>query len=363
MTVGHPIEPDDRRRVLATRLRSQFLAGEPARSATAAVARILAVQAQDPRGARLAIRARTRGLTSADVDSALTDDRSLIVTWLNRGTLHLVTPADYWWLHPLTTPQLVSGNTRRLRQEGVDADQAVRGLAVVGEAVAEGPMTRHELRDRLTAAGVPTSGQALVHVLFAASLAGLVVRGPMVGNEHAYVAVGDWLGPAPEPVERPAALGRLARRYLAGHGPADAADLAKWAGINLGDSRLGLAAIRDEVVDGPGGQSLVTDSPLPHEVPPPRLLGAFEPCLLGWATRDLIGGDRPGVIDGGVFRPIALAGGRVVATWGIKNGSVRIAPLEPLPPAVGEALSADAAEVTAFLGLPNRVRHRGSESP
>ena len=43
--------------------------------------RLLAIQAQDPRGARLAIRARSAGLSASDVDSALTG-RSLIVTWL-----------------------------------------------------------------------------------------------------------------------------------------------------------------------------------------------------------------------------------------------------------------------------------------
>jgi hypothetical protein len=37
-------------------------------------------------GARLAVRARTAGLTAVDVDRALTDERSLAVTWLNRGT-------------------------------------------------------------------------------------------------------------------------------------------------------------------------------------------------------------------------------------------------------------------------------------
>jgi hypothetical protein len=31
--------------------------------------------------------ARTAGLTAVDVDRALTDERSLAVTWLNRGTL------------------------------------------------------------------------------------------------------------------------------------------------------------------------------------------------------------------------------------------------------------------------------------
>ncbi|HUY24354.1 MAG TPA: hypothetical protein VMV09_03490 [Candidatus Saccharimonadales bacterium] len=50
---------------------------------------MLAPQAQDLRGA-LAVRARTASSTSAEVEWALTVDRSLLVTWLNRGTLHVV---------------------------------------------------------------------------------------------------------------------------------------------------------------------------------------------------------------------------------------------------------------------------------
>ena len=38
-------------------------------------------------GARLAVRTRTAGLTAVDVDRALSDERSLAVTWLNRWTL------------------------------------------------------------------------------------------------------------------------------------------------------------------------------------------------------------------------------------------------------------------------------------
>ena len=81
------------------RLRAQLLTGTPARDAVAVAERLLATQAQDPRGARLAVRARTRGLTAADVDRELTDRRSLLITWLNRGTLHLVRSEDYSWLH------------------------------------------------------------------------------------------------------------------------------------------------------------------------------------------------------------------------------------------------------------------------
>jgi len=93
---------------------------------------------------------------------------------------------------------------------------------------------------------VRTEGQALVHILMLACLRGLAVRGPMVEGRHAYALVRDWLG-APRPVERGSALAELARRYLAGHGPADDRDLAKWAGLGLRDVRAGLEAIAPEL--------------------------------------------------------------------------------------------------------------------
>src|SRR5215472_10307480 len=112
------------RAVVAQRCASQLLSGPPARSAVEVVRHLLAVQGQDPRGFRLAIRARSAGLTAADVSHALSADRSLLVTWLNRGTLHLVTAEDYWWLQELLAPRLGGWNARRLSEEGVTADQA-----------------------------------------------------------------------------------------------------------------------------------------------------------------------------------------------------------------------------------------------
>src|SRR4051794_32470330 len=128
--------------VHAERCRAQLLSGRPATTPEQVAERLLAVQAQDPRGARLSVRARTRGLQASDVDRALTEDRSLVVSWLNRGTLHLVRSEDLALLHALTTPQLRTGNTRRLGQEGVSAEQAERGTEVVRKALQDGPQTR-----------------------------------------------------------------------------------------------------------------------------------------------------------------------------------------------------------------------------
>ena len=94
--------------MIAERLTAQRLAGVPARDPVEVVHRLLAVQGQDPRGARLAIRARSSGLSAADVDRALTEERTLLITWLNRGTLHLVASEDYSWLHALTAPALTT---------------------------------------------------------------------------------------------------------------------------------------------------------------------------------------------------------------------------------------------------------------
>jgi hypothetical protein len=104
------------------------------------------------------VRSRSSGLAASDVDDALSAKRSLVTTWLNRGTLHLVTAQDYWWLHELTTPQLATRNSRRLRQEGAGETQAERGMALVVEAVtSDGPQTRERLRRRLDAARLPTA--------------------------------------------------------------------------------------------------------------------------------------------------------------------------------------------------------------
>jgi hypothetical protein len=335
---------------LPERLTAQALAGEPLRSAEGVAERLLAVQGQDPRGARLAVRARTSGVTAADVDRALSEERSLLITWLNRGTLHLVRSEDYWWLHALTTPPLMTSSARRLRKEGVGEDDAERGVRTIERALTdEGPQTRPQLRERLQRAGVPVEGQALVHLLFLATLRGIAVRGPMSGKEHAYVLVRDWLGEQ-APVDREQALAELARRYLVGHAPADDRDLARWAGLPLRDARAGLAAISSQLVERDDGLLELKKTPEPAPIPPPRLIGAYDPVLLGWTSREeIIGPHEFLVTDNGLFRPFAMVKGRAVATWRLAGGKVTIEHLGKVSKRDAAALEADAARVLEFF--------------
>ncbi len=334
---------------IAERLTAQGLSGSPLKRPVDVAERLLAVQGQDPRGARLAVRARTAGLSAADVDRELTEERSLLITWLNRGTLHLVRSEDYPLLQALTTPQLLTSSRRRLRQEGVSEKAAERGMETIERSLAEeGPLSGKELKQRLEAKA-PTAGQAFIHLMFLAALRGISVRGPMVGKQHAYVLVRDWLGPQ-KPVERDAALAELARRYLVGHGPADDRDLARWAGIPLRDARAGLGAIASELTEREDGLvDLAKRAPAePH--PAPRLLGAFDPLLLGWTSREeVVGPHRMLVTINGIFRPFALVDGRAVATWRFRNGKVTTEYLTEVTKKAAAALEADASAVEEFL--------------
>jgi hypothetical protein len=323
------------KKVLESRLTAQLLAGERPTSATAVVEHLLAVQSQDFRAGLLQVRARSTGLVASDVHRVL-DDGELVVSWLNRGTLHLVRSEDLPWLHALTTPQLRTANATRLKQEGVSAKDADRGVAVVRKALVDGPQTRKQLRDALETEGVPTARQALVHLLFRATLDGVCVRGPMSVKEQAFVLRADWLPREPK-VDRAKALRELGTRYLRSHAPADERDLARWAGITLTDARTAMKEAKQPTME-------------PAPLPPPRLLGAWDELLMGWASRDLVLGDRQDHITvNGVFKPVILVKGRAVGTWGLPGGRAQLSPFEALPDRVSAALDKEKKDVERFL--------------
>jgi len=359
-----------RRQVLMRRSAAQLLDRRITAGPTAAVRALLAVQAQDRSAWRLALRARVEGITAADVNRALTDDRSLLVAWLNRGTLHLVCSEDYPWLWALTAPTQTVSNLRRLAQVGLTPDDVERGVVCIERSLAdEGPLSRSQLRERIAALGIPTQGQALVHLLFAAVGRGIAVLGPVVDGEHCFAHTVEWLGTAPKPLfgeGREEALAELARRYLRGHGPAMDRDLARWSGLPLRDARTGLRAIAGELVELENGLLDLADrSPSAFELEarsadrlPPRLLPGFDPCLLGWTEREpfVRPQDEPAVIPpgGGIFRAVATVDGVAAATWGLRRQgdrvAVRIDPFEPFDADTTEAVAAEAADVARFEG-------------
>ena len=346
------------RQLRGGRLAAQMLAGAPGRSAEDVARRLLGIQAQNLRSARLAIRARTRGLGVSDVHRAI-DNREIVITWLMRGTLHLVCRDDLWWLHGLTAPTTRQSCGRRLEQEGLPPPQGARAVADVEAMLADGPLTRAQIAEKLAQRGTHVPPTALVHVLFLATLDGLAVRGPMQGQQQRFVSTDQWLGERP-PTElagerRETALAELARRYLAGHGPATDVDLSYWAGLPLRDARAGLRAIGSELDEWGGGLVALRTATRRAPAPlPPRLLPSFDPYLVGWKgyAHAMPEQHIADVARGGMIGAVAMAGGGAVGTWTAhrkgRSANVQIDLWHEVSAADRERLAAEADDVDRF---------------
>jgi hypothetical protein len=296
----------------AERARAQLLQRPRGLTAADVVERLLAVQAQDARALPLALRAR-----GAD----LGDGEALAITWLMRGTLHLVRREDVHWLLALTAPRQVAGNRRRLLRLGIGEAVAERAVRLMRDALADrGPLPRAVLADMLRERDIPVAGQAIAHLTHRAALAGAIA----LGVDRAFVLL-DW-PPGPE--------GDLGARYRAAHPHATPADLARWSGLPLGVAR---AALRD------AHEPTWRAGPVPV-----RLLGAFDELLLGYRDRTptlAAEHERHVYPGGGILRPVVIEDGVVKATWRLRAGEVAIEPFADIADQAGLA-----AEIAAIAG-------------
>lgn len=84
--------------------------------------------------------------------------------------------------------------------------------------------------------------------------------------------------------------------------------------------------------------------------PPPRLLGPFDPLLLGWCSRAFVLDTAEDVItNNGIIRAIALVGGRAAGTWTMSGGRVALQLWKRPTRPVSSALEREAAAVQAYL--------------
>ena len=322
-----------------------------------------AIQAQDRLGEQLGVGTRSSGLLASDVDHARNVDRTVARSWLMRGTLHLVPSEDLRWMLDLLGEQMDRKALKRRADLGISPEDHARVLEHLrAELARRGPMIRAEIAESLRSAGLPSDGQATPHLLRSASMHGVICFGPDRDGEPTHILIDDWL-PAAETPSDPAA--ELARRYFNAYGPASQSDFRWWTGLPAADSRRGFQAIADELtevsVDGtslwmtPDATTHI-DEVLSAPADAVRVLGPFDPYLLGYAKRDL---DVPDHLlkrvnaGGGMIRSCVLIDGRLVGTWErsrrARGLTVKLSCFEELSDDAQTQLEAEFAELARFL--------------
>jgi hypothetical protein len=292
-----------RYRLAAQRLTPSAVAADAGEAARA----VIGVQAQDVRAAGLALSSRVPGLRRAGVDGS-----GLVRTWTVRGTVHLIDAGDLPWLDAVLGPRNRERFDAEMRKRG-DYETATGMLDDLVAVLAERPLDRAGLLAELTRRGHPVLGQRSVNVLMPWAAAQGLVAGLADGRYRAAL-------PMPA-VDADLALATLAGRYLAGYGPAAAADLAWWSGLPLTTARRALAALEHtEAASGLLALPGTFDS-APPPAPSALLLAAFDTTMLGWRTREPLvaaADDRHVQHGGGMLRPVVLINGRAAGIWSLR---------------------------------------------
>lgn len=332
----------------------------------AVVGDILGAQAQVMSYAEMQIAVRVE-CTVEDVRHALWKRKSLVKTWLWRGTLHLARSTDL----PVYTGALGSYTLRSLgawlKYLKLTEPQLNDLFDRIGAALNGTPMTREELISVVGRGQTEHVRQVLRSgwggILKPAARKGWLCFAPNRGQSVTFVRPQAWLGAWRE-LDPTDAMAELARRYLRAYGPADKGDFARWCGMWSGLGKTAWSAIAGELVDvsveGRKVQMLEADlkriagASSRQSV---QLLPGFDPYLMGHASRDhLFDKAHRWKVSrvAGWISPVLLVDGRVLGVWTheLDKGRMRVevTPFAPLKPRVVKAAKERADTIANALG-------------
>lgn len=276
-------------------------------------------------------------------------DRACVRVALMRGTLHLVTTADYWRLQPVFSSVLerVFNSTAFAKDtSGLNRDQLIR---LAGTLLGEQPMTRSDLGRQLEQRWPSVAGGSMAQA--ATYLLPVIQTTPrgVWGKRGAarWVTARSWLG---EETWAPESHERIVLRYLAAFGPASVSDIRIWSGLT------GLRAVVDDVRDrlrvwrSEDGTELLdlpdAVHPDPETPAPPRFLPEYDNVLLGHADRSRFFGTA--IPEGWVGN--LLVDGFFVGSWKLEDANrIVITPQEKLPRSLRHDVEAEGHRLLTTL--------------
>jgi hypothetical protein len=346
------------------RLYSQQIACSKLKTPAEVVSWLVAVQAQDYPGAKWSLGLRLPGSHQTDIEQALAE-KSILRTWMVRGTLHFVTATDIRWMLSLLAPRLIAGSMRRYKELELDEPTLAHSNTILAKALQNGEqLTRTELFTILERNGLAARAQRGIFMLQRASLDGLICQSVMRGRDPVFLALDDSIPPT-KTMTKDEALAELAQRYFTSRGPATLQDFGWWGGLLATDAKAGLEAVKSQFVqeirEGQTYWHRASEPKIPAGLARLYLLPGFDEYLLGYKDRTAsLTEPRYKKLTplNGMFPATIVIDGQVVGTWNrtLAKHSVTILPnpFTELTPGDYQDLAVAAQRYGQFLGISAR---------
>jgi Winged helix DNA-binding domain len=263
-----------------------------------------------------------------DVRDALWKRKTLVKTWLMRGTLHLVPAEDL----PVFTAAMQT-RWMRLRKSWLEFVQLTEPefmslVEAIGQALDGQVLTREELIEKV-GKGEPVRIREVMKsgwgmILKPVARRGLLCFGPSRGQSVTFARPQQWLGAWRE-VDPEVALTEVARRYLRAYGPATKEDFARWWGNWPGVGKAAWAGLAGELeavsIEGRPADALSSDADRIASLRPGtsvQLLPAFDPYVMSHSSRNhIVEAANLSKVSrtAGWISAVVLVDGLVAGTW------------------------------------------------
>ena len=376
-----PLSLRDLNRALLAR---QLLLRRERFSVNEAIERLVGLQAQEAAPPFVALWSRLEKFEREDLGDRL-HRRAVVRVTAMRGTLHLMTAADFVALRPALQPALTAGMRSVLRKRAEDLDIGSL-VAIARRYFGERPRSFSAFRDHLAERFPEGDHRAMA---FAVRTHLPLVQVPTDAKwsfpaSPDFTVAASWLDtsiePGPSfPSTEVAGEGRpsprsLVRRYLAAFGPATPADAQTWSALRglretFEELRPELETFRDE-----SGRELfdLPDAPRPRAAAPApvRYVAAYDNLVLAHADRSRIVAEehRKAIVTRNLrVHPTFLVGGFVAGTWKVVRrralARLDVQPFASLSKRVCEELVAEGERLLSFLEDETATREVVIRSP
>ena len=352
-----------------------------AASPEAATRAMTVLHATEAPSVYLSLWARVDGVSVADVDRALYEDRTLVKQLAMRRTMFVfprdLLPAAWGSASARVATALRARLVKEVEAAGIAPDGgawlAAAETAVLARLADGSELSAAELRAAVPelegrldigrgayAANVSVAPRVLTQL----GVEGHLVRGRNDGHWRTarprWTSMSSWLGSSPDegPPALPAREGyaELVGRWLRTFGPGTEADLVWWLGSTKTAVRAALAdlgAVEVALADGRAAYLLRDDlDEEPALEPWAALLPVLDPTVMGWKERGFyLGPHGPGLFDtNGNAGTTAWWDGRIVGCWvQDPDGVVVLNLLEDVGADARAALDVEAERLTGWL--------------
>jgi hypothetical protein len=361
----------DRRSLNRATLARQLLLDRSTMNPLEAIEHLVGLQAQTPHTWYVGLWGRLAGFDPQVVADLLLA-RQVVRIALMRSTVHLVSAADALALRPLLAP--VGERSFRSNFGKNLADLDLEEIAAAGRAVLdERPLIFSELGRELGKRWPGWDEASLAQVVRAyVPLVQVPPRGVWgASGRAAHAPLESWVGKGPV---REYPVDEMVVRYLGAFGPASVRDVQVWSGLTrlrevVDRLRPRLVTFRDELgvdlFDLPDAPRPGPDAPAPA-----RFLYDFDNLLLSHADRSRVVTDAYRAQDlepEGPAPRLILLDGFTAGFWSMEMtrdaATLRVRPFAPLSTPDGDALTAEGADLLAFLAPAAVTREIRFETP